>query len=566
VVNEASAARLGPEALGAALEALPDGVAIFDADWTLCYLNRAGAALIQHPATELLGRTLWDALPEMAGSIFHSFLLHARSVGTPVTWRGFYAPAGRWLTATAALTDGLLQVSFREATDRPPEGPVDATDSEPAVAEEWVRLRFLAEVSEAMIATLDTGQSASRLAELAVSRLCDWAVVALVGERGRPGEQASAHRDPARRADLATYLAGRLRGTGDDVAVVEALLSGAPVQVTPREELVAPSLPTEEVRAAWRRLNATSTTIVPLRARGETFGALAMVNSDGRPPLSDVEIATAVEVARRGALALDNARLYDRQLQVAETLQHSLLSAPPQLDGLQIAVRYRPAAAHQQVGGDWYDAFGQPDGAVLLIIGDVVGHNVTAAATMGQIRSILRGVAYNRLDSPAQILSGVDDVLTGLQIGAMATALVARLAPPGGATGGPAGGGQRVLCWSSAGHLPPLLLRPDGTVTALRATPERLLGAGWSSTRTDHEVLLHPGDTVVFYTDGLVEHGRTGIDEGITRLTAELARLSRVDVDELCDQLLNRIVSGRADDDIAVLAFRCCPAAQETHG
>jgi sigma-B regulation protein RsbU (phosphoserine phosphatase) len=99
-----------------------------------------------------------------------------------------------------------------------------------------------------MIATLDTGRSATRLVELAVSRLCDWAVVALVGEHGGAGEQTSAHRDPARRADLDTYLRGRLTDTGDDIALLEALRSGAPVQITPREHLVAPSLPTEEVR------------------------------------------------------------------------------------------------------------------------------------------------------------------------------------------------------------------------------------------------------------------------------------------------------------------------------
>ena len=312
-----------------------------------------------------------------------------------MTRTGWFPPATRSLTATALLRGGLLQVSFRPAADPPDAWPGGAPDAG-AAAGEWDRLRFLAEVSETMIATLDTGESAAQLAQLAVSRLCDWAVVALVGERGRPGKQAWAHRDPARRADLETYLTGRLPNTGDDVAVTEALLSGEAVQVTPREELVAPSLPNDEVRAAWRRLAATSTTIVPLRARGGTFGALALVNAAGRPPLTRTQIATATEAARRGALALDNARLYGQQLKVAETLQRSLLTPPPQPADLQVAVRYRPAAAHQQVGGDWYDAFGQPDGGALLVIGDVVGHNVDAAAAMGQIRSILRGIAYDR--------------------------------------------------------------------------------------------------------------------------------------------------------------------------
>src|SRR5919199_1256254 len=151
------------------------------------------------------------------------------------------------------------------------------------------------------------------------------------------------------------------------------------------------------------------------------------MNAAGRPLQSEMDMAIAVEVARRGALALDNARLYGRQVKVAETLQHSLLTPPPQPDHLEIAVRYRPAASYQQVGGDWYDSFHQPDGATVLVIGDVVGHNVDAAAAMGQIRSILRGIAYDRPESPAQVLSRVDAVLGGLGVTTLATALVARL-------------------------------------------------------------------------------------------------------------------------------------------
>jgi sigma-B regulation protein RsbU (phosphoserine phosphatase) len=554
VVSRSTATRLGPDALAAVLETLPDGVLVLDADCAIDYVNPAGAALVGRHAAELTGRSLRGALPEASGTSLHTFLLHARNTGAPVSWQGFYPPAGRWLTVTAVLVGDRLQVSFRETTDRPNEPIGQAARTEDAPVDDAAdrdRLHYLAEVSETMIATLDTGESAAQLAELAVRRLCDWAVVALTGEDGGHGEQASAHRDPAHRADLNTYLRGRLPDTGDDVALVGALRSGQPVQINPiREHLVAPSLPTEEVRAAWRRLQSTSTLIVPLRARGETFGALAMVNSGARPPHTEAEIATAVEVARRGALALDNARLYGRQLRVAETLQHSLLTPPLQPNGVDIAVRYRPAALHQQVGGDWYDAFCQPDGATMLVIGDVVGHNVDAAAAMGQIRSILRGIAYDRPETPAQVLARVDAVLTGLRIGSLATALVARLEPPGDA-------GSCTLRWSSAGHLPPLLVRPDGSVHVLDTPPERLLGTEFSRPRTDHEVVLRAGDTVVLYTDGLIEHRRTGIDEGIARLTGVLPELADLPLEKLCDQLLDHIVAGRADDDIALLSLRC---------
>jgi serine phosphatase RsbU (regulator of sigma subunit) len=559
MVSGSAAARLGTEQLVGVLHALPDGVVIFDAAWTLCYINPAGAALIGRSAPELIDASLWVGLPELAGTIFHGFLLHARSADAPVTWTGFYAPSGRWLSATAVAVGDLLQVSFREVVDRAAGPATDAGRPAVARAEEdgdRDRLRFLAEVSEAMITTLDTGESAARLAELAASRLCDWGIVALIGEGGGPGEEVWAHRDPARRADLDIYLRGRLRQAGGDGALVDALLSGEPVQVTTiDQELVAPSLPSEEVAAAWHRLDATSCTIVPLRARGETFGVLALMNSGDRPPHSEMELATAVEVARRGGLALDNARLYGRQLKVAETLQHSLLTPPPQPDHVEIAVRYRPAASYQQVGGDWYDSFHQPDGATLLVIGDVVGHNVDAAAAMGQIRSILRGIAYDRPESPAQVLSRVDGVLTGLHIGTLATALVARLEQPAE----DAGTGVRTLRWSSAGHLPPLLLGADGTVQLLDTAPERLLGAESTRPRSDHEAALQPGDTVVFYTDGLVEYGRTGIDEGIDRLAGHVMELSDLPLEKLCDQLLDRVTPGRADDDIAILAVRMHP-------
>ena len=558
-MTKPAADRIDPAWLAGAVQRLPDGVAVFDADWTICYANPAAARLLGARTDDLGRQNLWIALPELAGSLFHSFLLHARTIGGPVTWRGFYAPAERWLSATAQTVDGLLQVFFRETGDHT-EGLVgSAGDQVPDAFDEdddVERLRFLAEVSEALITTLDRGETAVQLAKLAVTRLADWAVVALIDEGGSSGEEAWAHRDPAKRADLATYLGGRQRGAGDNAAMLNALLTGEPVQVPAiHHGLVAASLTTDEVRAAWERLETTSCTIVPLRARGETFGVLALMNAAGRPLHTEMDIATAVEVARRGALALDNARLYERQLKAAETLQRNLLTPAPQPDRLEIAVRYRPASAHALVGGDFYDAFIQPDGATLLVVGDVAGHSVEAAAAMSQLRSTLRTLAYDRPDSPARTLTRVDRVLTGLGFGTLATALVARIEQPEGQ----ARAGLRTLRWSSAGHPPPLLLRANGAAELLDSTPERLLGVGEPSTRTDHTATLHPGDTVLLVTDGLVEHGRIDIDSGLDRLCGVLRRLIGDPVDLLCDRLLDRILTGPADDDVAILAVRCRP-------
>jgi serine phosphatase RsbU (regulator of sigma subunit) len=181
-------------------------------------------------------------------------------------------------------------------------------------------------------------------------------------------------------------------------------------------------------------------------------------------------------------------------------------------------------------------------------MGDVVGHNVDAAAAMGQLRSLVRGIAYDRRVTPARILSRVDDLLAGLGIGTLATAVVAEL---DGAAGGP-----RTLRWSSAGHLPPLLAAADGTVRALATPPEILLGARAGHPRTDHEAAVGPGDTVVLYTDGLVEHARTDIDTGLARLTAVLASCAGRPVEEVCDLLLAGIVRRRPDDDIALTVVR----------
>ncbi|MBM7805179.1 serine phosphatase RsbU (regulator of sigma subunit) [Geodermatophilus bullaregiensis] len=423
----------------------------------------------------------------------------------------------------------------------------------PVAGSEHDRVRFLAGVTDSLAELLDTGEAADRLARLVVPRLADWATVTVLAGDGAPGRTARAHRDPARLADVDTYLAGRVSAPRDQSALTAAMRSGRPVHLTELDPDVGPeSLPEGPVRAAWQQLDPTSSLLVPLQARGSAFGVLSLVRSGDRPPHGEADVALALEVARRGALALDNTRLYGRQLRVAETLQHSLLTPPPQPEGLEIAVRYRPAGSQALVGGDWYDAVLQPDGATLLVIGDVTGHGVEAAAAMAQLRSAVRTLAYDSPDSPARTLDRVDRVLTGLHRGTLATALVARLELPDG-------DGTRSLRWSSAGHLPPLLVSPDREVRLLTSRAERLLGIQERSPRTDHEVAVRPGETVLLVTDGLVEAGRLDIDSGLVRLTGALRGLGGLPADALCDRLLTRVVPDRTDDDLAVLAVRVLP-------
>ncbi|MGY5883178.1 PP2C family protein-serine/threonine phosphatase [Modestobacter lacusdianchii] len=237
-------------------------------------------------------------------------------------------------------------------------------------------------------------------------------------------------------------------------------------------------------------------------------------------------------------------------VQVAETLQRSLLTDPPAVPGLAIAVRYLPAVQHAQVGGDWYDAFPVPGGSTMLVIGDVAGHDVAAAATMAQARGVLRGIGTTVAGSPALVLGALDRAMAQLQVHTLITAAVATVHPP------TAESGPR-LDWSNAGHPPPVLLSADGRVQLLDRTPDLLLGVAAGVQRAEHHLTLAHGDTLVLYTDGLVERRGVPLDAGTSWLTERLAGLAGLPLEELCDELIAGM-SGRLDDDVAVLAVRVC--------
>jgi sigma-B regulation protein RsbU (phosphoserine phosphatase) len=237
-------------------------------------------------------------------------------------------------------------------------------------------------------------------------------------------------------------------------------------------------------------------------------------------------------------------------LQTAETLQRNLLGQPPRVPLLETAVRYQPASRHTQVGGDWYDAFAFPDGTTMLVIGDVAGHDAPAAATMAQTRGMLRGVAQMVPGSPAAVLSALDRAVGSLGIDTLVTVAVATVSP------GPADrNGSPTLRWSNAGHPPPVLVCADGTTKLLERRPELLLGVHAAPDRSDHELALAPGDTLLLYTDGLIERRTMPLDEGTEWLLRLLQEVGRKPLDQLCDTLL-REIGDAVDDDVALLAVR----------
>ncbi|WP_241037526.1 SpoIIE family protein phosphatase [Blastococcus litoris] len=365
-------------------------------------------------------------------------------------------------------------------------------------------------------------------------------------------------------ADVADAVAAWAAGRDDDVVATDSLPNTAPGLVTPVEVacgVLALPLP-EGQHLLWFRgeqvhhidwggdphnkaIAEREGDEVRLSPR-KSFERWRQTVRDRSDPWTATQLAVAAEL-RTHLLEALYARSR-RVAQAAETLQRSLLTDPPAHDHLELAVRYVPAARESQVGGDWYDVFQQPDGSTTLVIGDVVGHDTAAAAGMGQLRGLLRGIAYDSADGPAAVLSRLDSAVEGLGLGTMATVLVGRVEEADGATR---------LRWASAGHLPPVLTGPDGRTQLLTGgRPGLLLGVDPSTTRTEHVSPVEPGSTLLLYTDGLVERRDQVFDDGIELLGRVLTDLRDRPVEQLCDELLDRLLPERAEDDVALVAVR----------
>jgi serine phosphatase RsbU (regulator of sigma subunit) len=300
-----------------------------------------------------------------------------------------------------------------------------------------------------------------------------------------------------------------------------------------------------------RDVGARSLVSLPLRVGDRLLGALTCTWDSARH-FDDAGLELVHALAAQAAQAIDRTRLLQQEREHSAALQRSLLTPPPEPDHVEIVVRYLPALEIAQVGGDWYDSFLQQDGATVLVIGDVVGHDTAAAADMGQVRGLLRGIAWNTGMGPADLLCAVDAAVEGLLVRTTASCVVARIEQ----TEDERARGVTHLRWSNAGHPPPMVINPDGSVLPLVGVgADLLLGVDPSTTRAEAEVTLDRGATVVLYTDGLVERRGEHLEEGLSRLRDCLGELAQLPLEELCDQLLERLRPG-ADDDIALLAVR----------
>jgi PAS domain S-box-containing protein len=410
-------------------------------------------------------------------------------------------------------------------------------------ARQGERSAFLLDAARLLAGATEVLEMVERLAGLAVTELADVCLVDLVTEHG-VRRVAARHGDPARQ-----HLVDELREWAPPVrdlpyparrALAERRTQWFPVVA---EEWLASAVRDERELRAARGLELASIVAVPLVAEGRALGVVTLSADRRRGPFSAADVEVAEQLAAQLSLVMAKAQRYEFETRTSHTLQANLLPPPPpEVPGVAVAVRYLAATRGVEVGGDFYDVAPLPGGQVAIAVGDVVGHDITAAATMGQLRSVYRALL---VESPAP--SAVIDrlqagwPLLGLQ--RMATALFATLELPSGR-----------LRVASAGHPPPLLVA-GGRVEYLPVRPSRMLGAPTAAPATEWAGVLPPGATLVLFTDGLVESRATDIDEGLARLAASAARTTTADPDELVDRLLADLAGTYRADDIALLAL-----------
>jgi serine phosphatase RsbU (regulator of sigma subunit) len=452
---------------------------------------------------------------------------------------GHRGVAGRWVEARVWPGPDGLALYVLDATDR--------RDAEEAARRAGARTALLGRVSAELTGELDTESALARLAQLVVPTLTDGCIVTVVDREGRARDVGSWHADAARRPMMQRYAVVRLDSLPAASPVAQALHTGTPA--TESVDAVLELMPPGPARDLLTALGPATAVVLPLTVEGRTVGVLTLYLDPGRC-LSEEDLETARQVATEAGRAVVRVHRQSQQAQLAEALQRSLLTDPPATGGAHIAVRYVPAAEAARVGGDWYDAFPQRNGTPVIVIGDVVGHDTAAAAAMGQLRALLRGIAHHSGAGPAEVLRGLDEAIADMHTDTLATAAVARLESE------PATG-RCLLRWANAGHPPPILTGPDGGTTVLGGPiGDLMLGVDCTAERAETVVELAPGSTMLMYTDGLIERPGRTLDEGIDRLVRLLAGLARSPLEDLCDAVLEGMLRGTPRDDVAIVAVR----------
>lgn len=554
----------GPqEAVARALDALGTGAYLADERGAIIAVNargtqllaRTAAGLVGHDAHDLLHRNSWgEPVPRAQCRIRESILgghtdqgrgeWFERGDGTllPVAWMATPCDIGLRPSPTLVLFHSAGHAG-RPAQPPPASGRLT----------ELERLTLLAETTTLLTSTLDIQEALRRLVHLVVPRLADWAVIDLIGVRDEVSRFAVAHAEAGTvvfRDDLQgpmppvpqesrMPLSRALRGVASSFA-------GPETYQGPPDSGIA-----VEQRRLFEATGMHSAIVVPLRSLHEVLGALTLGRADQPERFTTADTTLLEDIARRASFALENARLYQRQRKVAETMQRHLLPKLPRPSGKTLTARYLPAPDDSQVGGDWYDAFILKDGATALAIGDVVGHDLDAAAGMSQLRNMLRAYALSQQQPPSKIVEWLDQATRDIAEVSMATLVFARMIHTDT--------GRCELSWTNAGHPPPLLVSRDGMAHYLTDGHGVLLGIAPEQVRPDATAELPPGATLVLYTDGLIESPGRSLDEGLERLRRHAASLAHRPLESFADELLARSRPPDNDDDVALLAVRNAP-------
>ncbi|QKW09694.1 SpoIIE family protein phosphatase [Streptomyces sp. NA04227] len=530
------------DTLSRALRHMSDGFLAVDDDWQIVFVNREAERTLGSPEEELTGRTLWELRAVRRVPDLERRCREAVADCAPAGFDILLPDTGRWYHLRLVPVPDGTTVYLTDVTEQR-QREAEQQAAERAVAERAARI---AELTTALAEATTSRDVVDAVARRVLPPFGAAGLIVQTVEGDRVHNLGAVGHSQ----EFLDRLDGRPVAPGTPTA--DAILADTPVFLSSPEEFVAryPDMarypdvagrPGERGGQAWAFL--------PLTASGRPFG-MCVIGFDGPRRLSGEERTLLTAISGLVAQALERARLYDAEHTRAQELQRGLLPRElPVLPACTAAARYLPAGRGMEVGGDWYDVIPLSAGRVALVIGDVMGHGLSEAATMGRLRTAVRTLADLELP-PDEIMAHLNDVVGGLGEDSFATCLYALYDPT-----------SRSCSFTSAGHPPPAVLHPDGSLRFLPNTPNPPLGAADPPFETA-ELPLPDESLLVFYTDGLVESARRDIDAGLAEL-GSLLRTSGAEqaqnLDPLCDTLTTGLLPAgqhATEDDAALLVVR----------